>query len=191
MNDELDTPIEKAIHEDAHDTVIKQESGQDKIILLESCVQKLENELLTAKDQSIRLQAELANLLRRKDQEREQALKFAHIEFLKEFIFVIDSVDGALSSLNQPNVSLDQMLEGLAMMGQQVHSLLDKFGLKVIEPTIGDLFDPATAEAMSMQPTTEYPHNSVVLVVQKGYAINGRLLRAARVIVANNAHANP
>jgi len=187
MNDEqLENTTEHPVQSDLGDQVSKQETSQDKIVLLEKCVKKLENELLTAQDQCIRLQAELANLLRRKDQEREQALKFAHIEFLKEFIFVIDSVDGALASLKHSHVSLEHMLEGLNMMGHQVHNLLDKFGLVIVDPVIGATFDPATCEAMSMQPTDELPHNSIVMVVQKGYVVNGRLLRAARVIVANN-----
>jgi molecular chaperone GrpE len=188
IDEQLEASTETLTEQLADDTVTKQESSQDKSFVLENRVKQLEQELANSKEQYVRFQAEFANTLRRKDQEREQALKFAHIDFLKEFILVLDSVESGLLTLQQSTASLDQMLEGLTMMGQQLHQLLDKFGLTLIEPAVGQLFDPVTSEAMSMQPTTDYPHNSVLLVVQKGYTLNGRLLRPARVIVANNTN---
>lgn len=163
----------------------KQESDQE-MILLQNEMKQLQDELATFKDHYMRLQADFSNALKRKDQEKEQSLKFAMVDFFKEFIFIMDSVDSAIHSLKQPQISSEQTLEGLDMMSRQVIQLIEKFGLKTIEPEVGSAFDPAISEAMSMQPTTDFQHNAVVLVVQRGYALNGRVLRPSRVIVANN-----
>lgn len=134
----------------------------------------------------VREKAEFANRLKRKDLEKDKALKFAQEKFFKDFLLVLDSVDGALMQ-NQDQLTVEQLIEGLEMMSQQMGSTLKTFGLEVVNPEVGTLFSPQTCEAMSMQPTSEHEHNTIIAVIQKGYLYQERLLRPARVIVAQKA----
>ena len=147
-----------------------------------SAVQK---ELQESKEQYLRDLAELQNRLRRKDQEKETSLKFAQQKFFQDFLLVLDSIDGALMQ-DPEGSSVQQYREGLTMMSSQIESLLQSFHLEPVVPEVGTLFSPESSEAMSMQPTTDHEHNSVLVVVQKGYRYQGRLIRPARVIVAQN-----
>lgn len=168
----------------------KQESGQSEVVALQAQISQLQKDLQQSKDDEKRYQADLANMIRRKDQEKELALKFAHWDFLKEFLFILDSLDSGLLSLKQPQTEMSAVLEGLEMMQKQMEQLIKKFDMTVISPEIGSAFDPNVAEAMSMQQNDEYPNNSVVLVIQKGYQAKGRILRPARVIVSKNDQAS-
>lgn len=167
-------------------TSAKQESGQFETAVLTAQVAKLQKELGELQDKEKRVQADFANMLRRKDQEKELALKFAHCDFLKEFLFILDSIESGLLTLKQPQIGLDGVLQGLEMMQQQLEQLIEKFDMTVIAPEVGAPFDHRVAEAMSLQQNAEYPSNSVLMVIQKGYEAKGRILRPARVIVSKN-----
>lgn len=164
--------------------VVPESEVVDQIHQYKMKISSLTEELEQEKDNVLREKAELLNRLKRKDQEKDNALRFAQEKFFKDFLLVLDSVDGALLQDSQ-QVTTVQLLEGLKMMATQMQSTLSSFGLEIINPDIGSVFSPQTSEAMSMQPTDEYPANSVMVVVQKGYLYNGRLLRPARVIVSN------
>lgn len=184
-----DTPQQKEIEQATevdNSTLEKQESGQFDATALQSQIANLQKELNEAQDREKRAAADLANMIRRKDQEKELALKFAQWDFLKEFLFILDSIDSGLLSLKQPQTGMDAVLQGLEMMQQQVEQLIEKFDMVVIDPEVGSPFDHNVAEAMSLQQTEAHPPNSVVMVIQKGYQAKGRLLRPARVIVSKN-----
>ncbi len=167
-------------------TTSKQESSQADVTLLQSTIANLKEQLQQANENHVRSQADWANLLRRKELEKESAVKHAQSEFLKEFVFVLDSLESGLFSVKQSASAHPGILEGLEMIQNQVLQILAKFDLNVLSPEIGMPFDPAVAEAMSMQPRSDCPHNSILMVIQRGYAVKGRVLRPARVIVAKN-----
>lgn len=165
----------------------KQETSHDRVSVLESKIATLTEQITQSSEQHLRAQAEWANLLKRKDQEREQAVRHAQSEFLKEFIFVLDSLESGLFSLKQSIGSEPNgLLDGLDMIQRQTLQLLEKFDLVVLSPEVGTPFDPAIAEAMSIQFSDQHPANSVLMVIQRGYMVKGRVLRPARVIVAKN-----
>ncbi len=147
-------------------------------------VEKLQAEVANQKDQLMRALAEIQNVRRRAEQDVEKAHKFALEKFSRELLPVVDSLEKTVeASRNAEGDQLAALREGTEMTLSLLTSALVKFGLAVVDP-LGEPFDPQLHEAMSMveQPSAE--PNSVIAVVQKGYTLNGRLLRPAMVVVA-------
>ncbi|MFT5112455.1 MAG: molecular chaperone GrpE [Parasphingorhabdus sp.] len=139
-----------------------------------------------ARDQALRAVAEMENVRRRSEQEIGKARKFAVEAFATELLQVKDSLDLAA------NVSLDDsqddvvkgMAEGLSLTLKQLDGVFEKFGIQTVSPAAGDKLNPELHQAMVLQPSTDVEPNHILNVVQKGYTLNDRLLRAAMVIVA-------
>ncbi len=149
-------------------------------------IQQLEQALSASQDENVRAQANLMNALKRKDTEKDQAVRYGQTDFFKEFIFVLDSFDGAVISLQKTSGDHCEVVSGLKLIQEQMQQLLVKFHLEVLEPQPGDLFNPHIAEAMSIQSSQDHLDNSILYVVQKGYRLHDRVLRPARVIVVKN-----
>jgi molecular chaperone GrpE len=129
----------------------------------------------------LRLAAEFDNFRKRSDRELENARKFAVERFAQELLAVGDALEAGIESAAAgPGNTL---LEGAQATLRQLHKAYEKAGIKAIEP-IAQVFDPAWHEAMVVQESAEVAPNTVMTVVQKGYSLNGRLLRPARVIVS-------
>ena len=140
-----------------------------------------EAELAAARDAALRAQADAVNTKRRADQEIEKARKFALERFCRDLLAVVDNLERALES----DASTDSLalLEGVELTHKGFIGVLEKYGLEVVDP-IGEPFDPETAQAISMVDEKHVEPNSVTSVMQKGYTLNGRLLRPAMVVVA-------
>ena len=132
-------------------------------------------------DKFLRLQADMDNLRRRKDNEIEDARKFAVKRFAEQLLPVMDSLEMGLSV----DGDLDAIREGMEMTKKQFLSTLHKNHVEVISPE-GEPFDPELHQAMSMQPSKDHKDNEVITVMQKGYSLNGRLIRPAMVMVCKN-----
>lgn len=170
----------------------KQESSQTaNADMLQGKIEQLEKELSLLKDQQTRAQADFMNMMKRKEIEKEQAVKFANIDFLKDFLFVLDSLESGIQSFDKNHSEHQQMLSGLLLIENQILQLLEKFDIQIIAPVIGSAFDPNTSEAMSIQPSDQWPDQAILAVIQKGYTTKGRLLRPARVVVAKKLAEHP
>ena len=145
----------------------------------------VEQSLAEAKDQALRAAAEAQNVRRRAEQEAEKARKFALEKFVKELLPVVDSLEKALESM-QDDAS-EAHREGVSMTLKMQLDVLSKFGVESIEPQ-GEPFDPQVHEAMAMVPNPELDPNTVMDVMQKGYLLNGRLVRPAMVVVSQKAN---
>jgi molecular chaperone GrpE len=152
--------------------------------MLAAQVEELEQSLAEAKDQALRAAAEAQNVRRRAEQEAEKARKFALERFVKELLPVVDSLEKALDAMGED--ASDVHREGVAMTLKMQQDVLAKFGVETVEPA-GELFDPQFHEAMAMVPNPELEPNSVMEVIQKGYLLNGRLVRPAMVVVSQAA----
>jgi molecular chaperone GrpE len=129
----------------------------------------------------LRAVAELDNFRKRTERELENARKYAVERFAQELVTVGDSLEaGIAAAATNPGPAL---LEGAKGTLKQLQRAFDKAGIKVIDPE-GQPFDPAWHEAMVAQESRDVPPNTVLSVIQKGYSLNGRLLRPARVIVS-------
>ena len=129
----------------------------------------------------LRAVAELENYRKRTDRELENARKYAIERFAQELVSVADSLEAGINAGTTGAGSA--LLEGSTATLKQLLRAFDKAGIKVIDPQ-GQPFDPEWHEAMVAQESLEQPPNTVLSVIQKGYSLNGRLLRPARVVVS-------
>ena len=132
----------------------------------------------------LRAVAELENFRKRSEREIDNARKFAIERFAQELVTVGDALEAGVNAGSaNPGPAL---LEGAQATLRQLHRAFDKAGIKIIDPQ-GQPFDPEWHEAMVAQESADQPANTVLSVIQKGYSLNGRLLRPARVIVSKAA----
>lgn len=129
----------------------------------------------------LRAVAELDNYRKRMDRELDNARKYAVERFAQELVGVVDSLEAGINAAGAKSGSA--LLEGTAATLKQLQRAFDKAGIKLIDPQ-GQPFDPAWHEAMVAQESADQPANTVLSVIQKGYSLNGRLLRPARVVVS-------
>ncbi len=138
-----------------------------------------EGRALESRDLYMRALAELENVRKRASRDVEQAHKFALERVAHDLIGVKDSLELGLAN----SAPTDKLREGTEATLKLLSKALEKAGLTEIVPQ-GEQFNPELHEAMLAQPSAEHVPNSITQVVQKGYQLNGRLLRPARVIVA-------
>jgi molecular chaperone GrpE len=132
----------------------------------------------------LRSVAELDNYRKRTEREIDHARKFAVERFAQDLVPVGDALEaGVTAGAANPGPAL---LEGAQATLRQLQKAFEKAGIKVIDPPAGQPFDPAWHEAIVAQDSPDQPANTVLAVIQKGYSLNGRLLRPARVIVSKS-----
>ncbi len=132
----------------------------------------------------LRAAAELENVRKRAARDVENAHKFALERFATELLAVLDSLEAGVAAGEDADV--ETLLKGKEATLKQLVTILQRFGVEEVDPH-GEPFDPTLHEAMTVQPSADVEPGSVVTVFQKGYALNGRLLRPARVVVAAEA----
>ena len=132
----------------------------------------------------LRAQAEMENLRRRHAGELEKAHKFALDNFIKALLPVWDSLELGHQAAQDEKVDVQKLREGTELTLKLLKDVMSKFGVEVIDPQ-GQPFDPEYHQAMTMQPRSDVPPNTVIEVIQKGYLLNGRLVRPAMVIVSS------
>ena len=132
----------------------------------------------------LRAAAELDNVRKRAARDVENAHKFALENFGRELLVVVDGLEMGLAAADHADAQ--SLREGSEATCKLLKGTLERFGIAEIDPE-GEPFDPELHEAMSMMPSPNVEPGSVAQVIQKGYALNGRLLRPARVIVASEA----
>jgi molecular chaperone GrpE len=174
------------------ETSTKKSETKVKLELLSR--QELENQLTDKEHQAeeykqkmLRAYAEMENLRRRSEREVANSIKYGNDRLLSELLPVLDSLVRALhsSDVDHPGHSeVKNMKEGISLTLELFLNTLSRHGVEAIDPKPGDPFDPQLHEALSMQKHPEAKSNSILQIIQKGYQLNGRILRAAMVIVA-------
>ncbi|MCB1802974.1 MAG: nucleotide exchange factor GrpE [Gammaproteobacteria bacterium] len=134
-------------------------------------------------EQMMRAHAELENLKRRHARDLENAHKFALDKFVAELLGVWDSLELGHSAAQDEKADVPKLREGTELTLKMLGDAMGKFGVEQIDPT-NQPFNPEFHQAMSMQPRADVPPNTVVAVFQKGYTLNGRLVRPAMVVVS-------
>ncbi|MGB5716229.1 MAG: nucleotide exchange factor GrpE [Gammaproteobacteria bacterium] len=140
-------------------------------------------------DQVVRLQAEMDNLRKRSERDLANAHKFALDGFANELLPVRDSLEMGLAAFDVEGAETGTLKEGVELTLQMLTTAMDKAAIKEVNPQ-DERFDPDFHQAMSMQERDDVEPNTVVTVVQKGYTLNGRLIRPAMVIVSKAPAAN-
>ncbi|BET97446.1 nucleotide exchange factor GrpE [Xenorhabdus taiwanensis] len=150
-------------------------------------VAELEEQLKQAqaneRDALLRARAEIENIRRRTEQDVEKAHKFALEKFVNELLPVIDNLERALDAADRTNEALLPMVEGIELTLKSFIDSVGKFGVEVVSDT-NVPFNPEVHQAMTMMESDQHEPNQVMLVMQKGYTLNGRLLRPAMVAVS-------
>ncbi len=166
----LDDPLEEAIarvQELQQELAVQQEEGA-----------KREQEI------TLRARAEMENIRRRAEQDVEKAHKFALEKFSKDILNTIDNLERALATpANMEDESVKALFDGVDLTLKELLSTVARFG---VEPVgiVGESFNPDLHQAISMQPTEGFETNQITVVLQKGYLLNGRVIRPAMVMVA-------
>ncbi|MCY4425780.1 MAG: nucleotide exchange factor GrpE [Halieaceae bacterium] len=145
--------------------------------------EQLREELAQARDAMLRAEAEARNTRRRAEQDVEKARRFALERFSGELLSVVDNLERALLAAEQQAGDLKVIAEGVDLTLKGLLDVFGRFNIAVLEPE-GAPFDPQLHQAMSMVENPDVEPNTVLQVVQKGYTLNGRLIRPAMVVVS-------
>jgi molecular chaperone GrpE len=146
-------------------------------------LERLRQKLAEAEERALRIAAEAQNQRRRAEKDVESAHKFALEKFAGSLLVVADNLERTLESANRDDESIKPFLEGVELTHKGFLDVLARFDIKQVNP-VGEPFNPELHEAVSILDNPHVEPNTVLHVMQKGYTLNGRLLRAAMVVVA-------
>ncbi|MDC5854517.1 nucleotide exchange factor GrpE [Vibrio europaeus] len=154
-----------------------------KIAQLEAALLSSEAKIQEQQDGVLRAKAEVENMRRRTETEIDKARKYALNKFAEELLPVIDNLERAIQAADTENEVIKPLLEGVELTHKTFVDTVSKFGLKEINPE-GEVFNPEMHQAMSIQESPDHEANTVMFVMQKGYELNGRVIRPAMVMVS-------
>ncbi|MGG7447722.1 nucleotide exchange factor GrpE [Kosakonia oryzendophytica] len=173
-------------HDDV-EAVVESDDSAEQVDPRDEKIANLETQLAEAQNREreavLRIKAEMENLRRRTEQDVEKAHKFALEKFINELLPVVDSLDRALEVADKNNADMAPMVEGIELTLKSMLDVVKKFGVEVIADTNVPL-DPNVHQAIAMVESDEVDAGKVLGVMQKGYTLNGRTIRAAMVTVA-------
>ena len=149
-------------------------------------VEELQQKLNTLGEQLLREQAEMQNIRRRAQRDIESAHKYALEKFAGELLSVVDNLERAIDAIDAEDESQKAVSEGLELTLKTFIEVLAKYKVEAVEPE-GQPFDADLHQAVSTVPNAEVEPNTVINVFQKGYTLNGRLIRPAMVVVSTSA----
>lgn len=151
---------------------------------------ELTAELEKEKERVLRLSAELENYKKRMEKELNQFKKYANESLLKQLLTVIDNLERAIATAEKESDSESNgLLEGIKMTHDEILKLLKTFSVEPVKAE-GEPFDPTYHQAVTQEETAEYPDNTVVRELQKGYLMHDRLIRPSMVVVSKNSGDN-
>ena len=159
---------------------------QARIAELEAQLEAAQQASLEERERAVRAVAEMENLRRRAAQDVEKAHKFALEKFAAELLPVLDNLERAIELADKESEALKPMIEGVELTLKSMQSSVAKFGLVALDP-LNQPFDPNAHQAISMIDNAEVAANTVIAVMQKGYELNGRVIRPAMVMVSKSA----
>jgi len=185
----LEQTVEEAIENAAEGDVVSEDVATEELVE-EDPLADLQKQLKLAEkkaeenwDKAVRTLAEMENLKRRTTKDLESAHKYGLEKFAKELLSVIDSLELGIQASTSDVPEVVSLREGSELTIKQFESVFAKFNIEAIDPQ-GQPFNPELHQAMTMQPSADVDANTVLNVFQKGYVLNGRLIRPAMVVVS-------
>ena len=162
----------------------KEKHAHEKTISLkESEYLKLKQEIVDGHDRYLRLQAEFENVRKRTEREKIEFIKYANEGIIQQFLFAVDDLERTIEAAKANHQDYMAFLKGIEMVMTQIHDMLKKNNVKIIE-TKGRKFDPHYHEALMVVETNDYEDGVVVEEFQKGYMMDNRVIRTSKVRVA-------
>ncbi len=165
--------------QDTENQAEEADMGGGEIGILKKQVENLENILKEKNEEILRRAADLDNYRKRLTKETEDKVRFANQAVVKDFLPVIDNIEMALQHTEEGS----PLREGIELTIKSFKDVLSRHGVTEINSEIGTIFDPAVHEAIMMDNNAEYENNAITLCVQKGYILNDRVIRPAKVKV--------
>lgn len=182
-----DVSNEQLVDQDVVESEEKKEETEE--LTLEELKKQLKQAQKKAEenwDKAIRVQAEMENLKRRTQKDLENAHKYGLEKFAKELLSVLDSLELGIQASTSDSPEVVKLREGSELTIKQFEAVFAKFNIEAIDPT-GQAFNPELHQAMTTQDSADVEPNTVLNVFQKGYILNGRLIRPAMVVVSKAA----
>lgn len=187
---EAQEPVEDAAEARTADTEApegqEQAGGEETVEGLKATIESLHAAMDAAKEQVLRSQAEAQNARIRAEKDVEKAHKFGQEKLLQDLLPVVDNLERALASMDRDNADFKAVIEGIELTHKSFVDALAKYNVESVDPA-GEPFDPERHQAMTMVPNPDVEPNTVIEVFQKGYTLNGRLVRPAMVVVSKGA----
>lgn len=137
------------------------------------------------KDKYLRLLAEFENARKRQERERLEFIKYANEGVMTDFLNIVDDLERAVMVAKDKHQDYDSFLKGVELVMNRVAELLEKHGVKEMDP-VGKVFDPFAHEILMQEPTDQFDNGAVMELFQKGYKLGDRVIRTAKVKVAIN-----
>ena len=160
------------------------EQPADEMSLLQEQLKAAEAAAGMARDELLRVQAEMQNLRRRTEQDIEKAHKFGQEKFSTELLAVMDNLErSAAAAEASEDEAVQAIKEGVELTLKGFMDCFKRFNIEAVDP-LGEPFDPQLHQAMSIQESPDAEPNSVIAVMQKGYTLHGRVIRPAMVMVS-------
>ena len=160
-----------------------QSPSDDPIEVLEAELQAARLEAVEARQDMLRMQADMENLRKRLVREHEKARRRTLERFMNDLLPVRDSLERGLEAATDPAASVEALKEGKQLIMKMLSKAMSDHGLQTIDP-IGEAFNPEKHEAMTMLPSDQHDENTVIDVLEKGYQLHDRLIRPAKVVVS-------
>ena len=168
--DESATPVDETGSEQASDTPAE-------------VVAAAQQQAIEARQDMLRMQADMENLRKRLIREQEKARRRTLERFMGDLLPVRDSLERGLEAAADPSATIEALREGKQLIMKMLSKAMGDHGLQTIDPN-GEAFDPEKHEAMTMIPSAQHDENTVIEVLEKGYQLHDRLIRPAKVVVS-------
>ena len=188
INEAPENDFEKAMEEEFENAQKRADETDNNDEPEEMTLESLQEELAAAQakadenwDTVLRMKADMENQRRRNEKQVEDAHKFAVKKFVEELLPVADSLEMGMAAEGD----IEKIREGMGLTMNVFNKALEKFSVEAVDP-LGEKFNPDLHQAMAMQPSDEYEDGHVSAVMQKGYTLNGRIVRPAMVMVVKN-----
>ncbi|TNE32985.1 nucleotide exchange factor GrpE, partial [bacterium] len=150
-------------------------------------IDELETQIESLKDQLLRKTAEMENLRRRTQKEKEDLVRYANEKLLMELLDIPDDLSNALQAAKSESSSKESVVQGIEMIYNKAFRLFHNAGLKQMEINIGDEFDVEYHDALMQQPSEEVPEGHIVAVIQPGYMLNDKVIKHAKVVTSSGS----
>ena len=177
--------VEKATEPEVDQTQGEAQSQPSEVDTLKAQLATLAAAFESAKEQSLRAQADVQNIRRRAEQDVEKAHKYGLEKIVNDLLPVVDNLERALSTIDPANEAIKSLVEGIQLTHKSFVDALARHQVAVVNPE-GEPFDPNLHQAVSTVPNPDVEPNTVITCFQKGYTLHGRLVRPAMVVVSQS-----
>ena len=185
LEEEQKTPdVEEATEESSapKDSPVSEDTEE---LTIEELLEQSRREKEDLYEKVLRAAADFENFRKRTIREKDELRKFALSGLIEDLLPAMDNLElGLVSAENHPEAKA--ISEGFRMVAQQLVTILQSNGLECVDPE-GEVFDPNFHESVAVQPSDDVEDHKIIQVVRKGYSLNGRILRAANVIVSSGS----